>query len=73
MGTRAGLDAVEKRKIPSHRRESNPDRPARSQSLYQLSYPRAGKYVKFSSVQKNNTKVRYSNLLQISGSKNETL
>jgi hypothetical protein len=34
VGPRAGMDAVVKRKIPSPRRESNPDRPARSQSVY---------------------------------------
>jgi hypothetical protein len=34
VGPRAGLDTVSKRKVPSPRRESNPDRPARSQSLY---------------------------------------
>jgi hypothetical protein len=33
------MDAVVKRKIPNHCRRSNPDRPARSQLLYQLSYP----------------------------------
>jgi hypothetical protein len=33
VGRRAGLDAVEKRKI-LHCRESNPGRPARSTSLY---------------------------------------
>jgi hypothetical protein len=42
VGPRAVLDAaVVKRKIPSPRRESNhknPDRPARSQALYRLSY-----------------------------------
>jgi hypothetical protein len=41
VGTRAGLGAV-KRKIPSPRRVSNPiscDRPARTHSLYRLSYP----------------------------------
>jgi hypothetical protein len=32
VGPRAGLDKVVKRKIPSPRRDSNPDRPARSQS-----------------------------------------
>jgi hypothetical protein len=36
---RAGLDAVAKRKFPSPRSDSNPDHPARSQSLYRLSYP----------------------------------
>jgi hypothetical protein len=36
VSPRAVLDAVVKRKIPSPRRESNPDRPARS--LYRLSY-----------------------------------
>jgi hypothetical protein len=30
VGPRASLDAVAKRKIPSPRRESNPNRPARS-------------------------------------------
>jgi hypothetical protein len=39
VGPRAGLDTAVKRKIPSSRRKSNPDRPARSQSLYRLSYP----------------------------------
>jgi hypothetical protein len=38
MGPRAVLDAVVYRKIPSTRRESNPDRPARSPALYRLSY-----------------------------------
>jgi hypothetical protein len=38
MGVRAGVDEVEKRKI-LHCRESNPDRPAYSPSLYRLSYP----------------------------------
>jgi hypothetical protein len=38
VGPRAVLDAVAKRKIPSTRRESNPDRPARSPALYRLSY-----------------------------------
>ena len=38
MGPRAGLDG---RKISSHR-DSIPDRPARSQSLYRLSYPAHG-------------------------------
>jgi hypothetical protein len=38
VGPRAVLDAVVKRKIPSPRRKSNPDRPARSPALYQLSY-----------------------------------
>jgi len=36
VGSRTGTDVVEKRKIPSPRRESNPDR---SQSLYGFSYP----------------------------------
>jgi hypothetical protein len=39
VGTRVGLDAASKRKIPSTRLESKPDRPVRSQSLYRLSYP----------------------------------
>jgi hypothetical protein len=38
VGPRVGLDDVEKRKIV-HCRESNPGRPARSPSLYRLSYP----------------------------------
>jgi hypothetical protein len=38
MGLRAGLDAVDKRKIFPYC-ESNPGRPARSPSLYRLSYP----------------------------------
>jgi hypothetical protein len=33
VGSRAGLNVVSKRKIPSPRRESNPDRPALSQSI----------------------------------------
>jgi hypothetical protein len=36
---RAGLVAVEERKITCPCRESNPDRPVRSRSLYRLSYP----------------------------------
>jgi hypothetical protein len=36
VGPRAGLDMVSKR--PSPCRESNPDRPAHSQSLFRLSY-----------------------------------
>jgi hypothetical protein len=36
--SKAGLDAVEKRKISCHCLESNPGRPARSLSLFQLSY-----------------------------------
>jgi len=39
LGPRAGLDVVLQRKIPSPRRESNPDRPAQSQSLYQQDCP----------------------------------
>jgi hypothetical protein len=39
---RAGLNAVEQRKI-LHCRISNPGRPARSQSLYRLSYPDSSK------------------------------
>jgi hypothetical protein len=40
LGPRAGLNAVEREKFPSPHRESNtnPDHPARSQSLYRLSY-----------------------------------
>jgi hypothetical protein len=38
MGPRAVFDAMVKRKIPSPRRESNPDCPARSPALYRLSY-----------------------------------
>jgi hypothetical protein len=38
VGPRAILDAVVKRKILSPRRESNPDRPARSPALYRLNY-----------------------------------
>jgi hypothetical protein len=38
VGPTAGLDAVVKRKIPSPRWDSNRNRPARSQSLYRLSY-----------------------------------
>jgi hypothetical protein len=38
VSTRAVLDAVSKRKIPNSCRNSNPDHPARSQSLYRLSY-----------------------------------
>jgi hypothetical protein len=39
VGPRASLDVMSKRKITSSRQESKPDRPARSQSLYQPSYP----------------------------------
>jgi hypothetical protein len=39
VGPTAGLDAVELRKISCLCRESNPGRPARSPSLYRLSYP----------------------------------
>jgi hypothetical protein len=39
MGPIAGLDAVEYRKSSCLCRESNPDRPARSSSLFRLSYP----------------------------------
>jgi hypothetical protein len=35
----AGLDAVEQTKISCHCQASNPGRPARSPSLYRLSYP----------------------------------
>jgi len=41
VGVRTDLDAVEKREFSNHRRElhrPNPDRPARSRSLYRLSY-----------------------------------
>jgi hypothetical protein len=38
VGPRAGLDAGTKRKILCPCRGSNPDRPARSQTLYRLSY-----------------------------------
>jgi hypothetical protein len=38
VGPRTSLDAVSKRKIPSPRRDSNPDHPARSQSPYWPSY-----------------------------------
>jgi hypothetical protein len=36
---RVGLDTEDRGKILCPRRESNPDRPARSQALYSLSYP----------------------------------
>jgi hypothetical protein len=39
VGPRAGLDAVEKRKISRPSRESNPGRSTRSPLLYRLSYP----------------------------------
>jgi hypothetical protein len=39
VGPIAGRDAVEKWKTSYPCRESNPDRPVRSQSLYQPSYP----------------------------------
>jgi hypothetical protein len=39
VSPRAGLKAVEKRKIFCFCRESNPGRPALSPSLYRLSYP----------------------------------
>jgi hypothetical protein len=38
VGPRAVVDTVVKIKIPSTRRESNPDRPARSPALYRLRY-----------------------------------
>jgi hypothetical protein len=38
VGPRAGLNAGARRKILCPCRESNPDRPARSQTLYCLSY-----------------------------------
>jgi hypothetical protein len=38
VGPRAGLDAGARRKILCPCRGSNPDRPARSQTLYRLSY-----------------------------------
>jgi hypothetical protein len=38
VGPRAGLDAGARRKILCPYRGSNPDRPARSQSLYCLNY-----------------------------------
>jgi hypothetical protein len=38
VGPRAGLDAGPRRKILCHCRGSNPNRPARSQTLYCLSY-----------------------------------
>jgi hypothetical protein len=37
-GPRAGLKTVSERKISTPCRESNPDSPARNQSLYRLSY-----------------------------------
>jgi hypothetical protein len=39
LGSRASLDMVSKRKIPSPRRESNSDHPTCSQSLYRQSHP----------------------------------
>jgi hypothetical protein len=39
VGPRAGLDMASKRKDLISRRESNIDRPVRSQPLYRLSYP----------------------------------
>jgi hypothetical protein len=42
VDSRAGLDSVETRKIPTPPpgiEPPNPDRPAHSQSLYRLSYP----------------------------------
>jgi hypothetical protein len=44
VGPRISLDAVEKRQI-LHFRESNPGRPARSTSLYRLSYPDSSIYI----------------------------
>jgi hypothetical protein len=44
VGPRAGLDAVEKRKIFCPFRESNPGRPACSLSLYRLDYPASSCY-----------------------------
>jgi hypothetical protein len=45
VGPRAGLDAGARRKIDCPCRGSNPDRPARSQTLYCLSY--RGSYQNF--------------------------
>jgi hypothetical protein len=39
VGLRAGLDAVEKKKISCTRRESDPNDPGSSYSLCRLSYP----------------------------------
>jgi hypothetical protein len=39
VGPRAGLEAVKKKKTSCHHPESNPGHPARSPSLYGLSYP----------------------------------
>jgi hypothetical protein len=39
LDLRASLDAVEYRKLPRPSRESNPDSPPHSLSLYMLSYP----------------------------------
>jgi hypothetical protein len=39
VGPRAGLDTAKKREISCPCRESNSNRPARSSSLYRLSYP----------------------------------
>jgi hypothetical protein len=39
VGSRAGLSAIEKRKISWHCLEWNPGRPARNPSLFRLSYP----------------------------------
>jgi hypothetical protein len=45
VGPRAGLDAGARRKILCSCRGSNPDRPARSQTLYRLSYRGLGTMV----------------------------
>jgi hypothetical protein len=46
VGPRSGLDTVSKRNFPTSRRESNTDLPARSPTLYGLSYPGSHKEIK---------------------------
>jgi hypothetical protein len=52
LGFRAGMDAMEKKKISCPCRESIPDHPAHSLSLYRLSYPGFGSQ-KYALSQKN--------------------
>jgi hypothetical protein len=67
VGPRAGLDAVSKRKIPSPRRDSNPYHPARSQSLYRLSYPGSYDTARQNKMNKKETTIKYTRLYKFKG------